>query len=82
MLMVCHLLFSVLESHHANKTIGILSGIVGATGNFGGIIFAIIFRYHKTNYAQVFWIMGIIMICMNTAFMWVNPIPKGQIGGR
>lgn len=64
---------------HAN---GILSGIVGATGNFGGIIFAIIFRYHKTNYAQVFWIVGIIMICMNLAFVWVRPIPKGQIGGR
>ncbi|KAF1829186.1 nitrate transporter-like protein [Decorospora gaudefroyi] len=64
---------------HAN---GILSGIVGATGNFGGIIFGIIFRYHKTNYAQVFWISGIIMIAMNLAFVWVRPIPKGQIGGR
>ncbi|KAI8941962.1 hypothetical protein NX059_000072 [Plenodomus lindquistii] len=64
---------------HAN---GILSGIVGATGNFGGIIFAIIFRYHKTNYAQVFWIMGIIIIAMNLAFAWVKPIPTGQIGGR
>lgn len=64
---------------HAN---GVLSGIVGATGNFGGIVFAIIFRYHKTNYAQVFWIMGIIVIIMNTAFMWVKPIPSGQVGGR
>ncbi|CBX97183.1 hypothetical protein IAQ61_007405 [Plenodomus lingam] len=64
---------------HAN---GVLSGIVGATGNFGGIIFAIIFRYHKTNYAQVFWIMGIIVIIMNAAFIWVKPIPTGQIGGR
>jgi NNP family nitrate/nitrite transporter-like MFS transporter len=64
---------------HAN---GILSGIVGATGNFGGVIFAIIFRYHKTNYAQVLWIMGIIIIFMNVAFVWVRPIPKGQIGGR
>ncbi|KAL6705428.1 hypothetical protein ACN47E_006693 [Coniothyrium glycines] len=64
---------------HAN---GILSGIVGATGNFGGIIFAIIFRYHKTNYAQVFWIMGIMVIALNLMFAWVRPIPKGQIGGR
>ncbi|CAN9236809.1 unnamed protein product [Alternaria alternata] len=64
---------------HAN---GILSGIVGATGNFGGIIFAIIFRYHKTNYAQVFWIIGIMIIVLNCMFMWVKPIPKGQIGGR
>jgi len=64
---------------HAN---GVLSGIVGATGNFGGIIFAIIFRYHKTNYSQVFWIIGIMMIALNCVFIWVRPIPKNQIGGR
>ncbi|EOA83128.1 hypothetical protein ACJQWK_00268 [Exserohilum turcicum] len=64
---------------HAN---GVLSGIVGATGNFGGVIFAIIFRYHKTNYAQVFWIMGIMIIALNCIFLWVRPIPKSQIGGR
>jgi len=64
---------------HAN---GILSGIVGATGNFGGVIFAIIFRYHGTNYSQVFWIIGIIMIVMNCMFVWVRPLPKSQIGGR
>jgi NNP family nitrate/nitrite transporter-like MFS transporter len=67
---------------YANEFSGILSGIVGATGNFGGVIFAIIFRYHKTNYAQVFWIIGIIHIVLNLAFIWVKPIPKGQIGGR
>ncbi|KAH7063879.1 nitrate transporter-like protein [Paraphoma chrysanthemicola] len=64
---------------HAN---GILSGIVGATGNFGGIIYAIIFRYNHTDYARVFWIMGIMMIAMNLMFAWVKPIPSGQIGGR
>lgn len=61
---------------------GILSGTVGAVGNFGGVIFAIIFRYHGTNYAKVFWIIGIMMIAMNLAFVWVKPIPSGQIGGR
>ena len=61
---------------------GILSGLVGAAGNFGGVIFAIIFRYHGTNYAKVFWIMGIMVIGLNLAFVWVRPIPKGQIGGR
>ncbi|KAF2027975.1 nitrate transporter-like protein [Setomelanomma holmii] len=64
---------------HAN---GILSGTVGATGNLGGIIFAIIFRYNHTNYARVFWIIGIMMIVMNLMFAWVKPIPTGQIGGR
>jgi len=64
---------------HAN---GILSGIIGATGNFGGVIYAIIFRYNHTDYAKVFWIIGIMMIVMNLMFVWVQPIPKGQIGGR
>ncbi|ORY11924.1 nitrate transporter-like protein [Clohesyomyces aquaticus] len=64
---------------HAN---GILSGLVGASGNLGGVIFAIIFRYNKTDYSRVFWIIGIIAIGLNLAFIWVRPIPKGQIGGR
>jgi len=64
---------------HAN---GIVSGFVGAAGNLGGIIFAIIFRYEGTHYARVFWIMGIMVIGLNLAFIWVRPIPKGQIGGR
>jgi NNP family nitrate/nitrite transporter-like MFS transporter len=33
---------------HAN---GIMSGTVGATGNLGGVIFAILFRYHHADYA-------------------------------
>jgi NNP family nitrate/nitrite transporter-like MFS transporter len=69
-------------SYNANSLQGILSGIVGATGNFGGVIYAIIFRYNHTDYAKVFWIIGIMMIVMNLMFVWVNPIPKGQIGGR
>jgi len=64
---------------HAN---GILSGIVGASGNLGGIVYAIIFRTNKTNYAKTFWIIGAMMIAMNLMFVWVKPIPKGQIGGR
>lgn len=61
---------------------GILSGIVGASGNFGGIIFAIIFRYHGKNYAKVIWIIGAISIGVNVACSWIRPIPKGQIGGK
>ncbi|KAI9748349.1 MAG: hypothetical protein M1835_001815 [Candelina submexicana] len=64
---------------HAN---GIVSGVTGASGNLGGIIFAIIFRYNKTNYHRVIWIIGIISIAMNVAVSWIRPIPKKQIGGR
>ncbi|KAI9867401.1 MAG: hypothetical protein M1813_008959 [Trichoglossum hirsutum] len=61
---------------------GIVSGLTGAAGNLGGIIFAIIFRYNGTHYARVFWISGIIHISMNLCVSWIRPIPKGQIGGR
>ncbi|KAH8687169.1 high affinity nitrate transporter NrtB [Tricladium varicosporioides] len=61
---------------------GILSGFIGACGNLGGIIFAIIFRYNGTHYSKVIWIIGAISIGVNVLFSWVRPIPKGQIGGQ
>ena len=64
---------------HAN---GIVSGITGAVGNFGGICFAILFRFHGTNYAESFWIAGIMVMGVNVAVSWIRPVPKGQIGGR
>lgn len=56
--------------------------MVGAMGNLGGIIFAIIFRYNGSHYARSIWIIGIISIAVNLAVCWIRPIPKGQIGGR
>jgi NNP family nitrate/nitrite transporter-like MFS transporter len=61
---------------------GIVSGITGAAGSLGGIIFAIIFRYNGKNYAKCFWIIGMMVTCINVAIFWIKPIPKGQIGGR
>ncbi|RDW74002.1 putative nitrate transport protein crnA [Coleophoma crateriformis] len=61
---------------------GIISGVTGATGNLGGIVFAIIFRYNGSDYARVFWIIGVITIAINIAVCWIKPIPTGQIGGR
>lgn len=64
---------------HAN---GIVSGFTGACGNFGGIIFAIIFRYNGKDWPKSIWIIGVIVIAINLAVCWIKPIPKGQIGGR
>ncbi|KAE8447487.1 hypothetical protein EG329_010760 [Mollisiaceae sp. DMI_Dod_QoI] len=61
---------------------GIISGVTGACGNLGGIIFAIIFRYQGTDYGKTFWVIGVITIGLNLAVSWIAPIPKGQIGGR
>jgi len=61
---------------------GILSGLVGACGNLGGIIFAIIFRYNGARYDKAIWIIGAISIGVNVGCSWIRPVPKGQIGGR
>jgi NNP family nitrate/nitrite transporter-like MFS transporter len=61
---------------------GVVSGFTGASGNFGGIIFAIIFRYNGKDYGKVFWIIGVMTIGINLLVCWIKPIPKGQIGGR
>lgn len=61
---------------------GILSGIVGASGNLGGIIFAIIFRYNGVHYDKAIWIIGVCSISINVLCSWIRPLPKGQIGGQ
>lgn len=61
---------------------GVLSGIIAAAGNLGGVAFAIVFRYNNLDYHRVFWVIGIASIVMNLCVSWIKPIPKGQIGGR
>jgi NNP family nitrate/nitrite transporter-like MFS transporter len=61
---------------------GIVSGVTGAAGNLGGIVFAIIFRVEVKNYAKAFYIIGAICIGVNVALSWIRPIPRGQIGGH
>ncbi|PWW79549.1 nitrate transporter [Tuber magnatum] len=61
---------------------GILSGVIGAAGNLGGVIFSIIFRYNGVKYDRVIMITGAICIGINLGVSWIRPIPKGQIGGR
>merc|ERR1712098_960088 len=57
---------------HAN---GIISGFTGAAGNLGGVIFAILFRFHGSDYQESFWILGIMVVGFNLVFCWVRPIP-------
>jgi len=71
-----------LVPHVNPQANGVVSGMTGATGNLGGIIYAIVFRYNYTNYAKSFWIIGVMMIGMNLAVAWIRPVAKHQIGGR
>lgn len=73
--------FSLVPHVHPAAN-GIVSGVTGACGNFGGIIFAIIFRYQGAAYGKTIWIIGVITIAINLAVSWIKPIPQGQIGGH
>ena len=59
--------------HPANN--GIVSGLTGASGNFGGIIFNIIFRYNGTDYNRAYWIIGILSLALPLLVSWI-PVPK------
>jgi NNP family nitrate/nitrite transporter-like MFS transporter len=56
--------------------LGVLSGLVGATGNLGGVIFAVIFRHFGKAYHTSLWILGVISIVINLATAWIPPVPK------
>jgi NNP family nitrate/nitrite transporter-like MFS transporter len=73
-----------LVPHTIPTANGVVSGFVGASGNLGGIIFAIVFRYAGAggNYGHAIWIIGAIIMGLQVITCWVPPIPKGQIGGR
>lgn len=61
---------------------GILSGFVGASGNLGGIIFALLFRFNGIHYGRVIWWIGCICVAVNVGVSWIRVIPKGQVGGH
>lgn len=50
--------------------------MVGAFGNLGGVIFAIVFRYNGTQYGRSIWIIGAISVTVNLAVSWIAPVPK------
>ncbi len=75
-------------SQHSHRStllialLGIITGVTGAAGDLGGIIFLLIARYSGDDYGKVFWIVGVITIAGNVLVSWIRPIPKGQLGGR
>ncbi|KAK0745915.1 nitrite transporter [Schizothecium vesticola] len=75
--------FSLVPHVHPHAN-GVLSGLTGAGGNMGGVIFAVIFRFmdHGSNYAKGFWVIGCIHVAVSLGVSWIPPLPKGQIGGH
>ncbi|KAJ6518254.1 nitrate/nitrite porter [Mycena vitilis] len=52
---------------------GVMTGIVGAMGNLGGIFFALIFRF-QTASGKAFWIIGVISMAINVVLIFI-PVP-------
>ena len=73
--------YSLLPHVHPYAN-GVVAGFTGAMGNFGGIIFACVFRGESTAVNKGFWIMGVMVMAINVLVCWIKPIPKNQIGGR
>ncbi|KAF8430396.1 major facilitator superfamily domain-containing protein [Tirmania nivea] len=70
-----------LVPHVFPQANGILSGFVGASGNLGGVIFALLFRFNGIHYGRVIWWIGCVCVAVNVGVSWIRVIPKGQIGG-
>lgn len=73
-----------LVPHVRPTSNGLITGVTGAAGNLGGIVFLLIARYtdDSADYPKVFWIVGTIAIVGNFLVGWIRPIPKDQLGGR
>lgn len=56
--------FGLVPAIHP-KFNGIVSGVAGASGNIGGILFNLVFRYLGTDYHKALWIIGIFCLGSN-----------------
>ncbi|KDQ57288.1 hypothetical protein JAAARDRAFT_70218 [Jaapia argillacea MUCL 33604] len=63
-----------LVPHCNPNSNGLMSGIVGACGNVGGILFAMIFRFQPTPAGKAFWISGAMALAVNMVIV-VIPVP-------
>lgn len=73
--------FSLVPHIHPYAN-GIVSGVAGAAGNLGGILFAIIFRYLGMDYGKTFWVVGIVTVGVGLGVSWIRPVSRGEFGGR
>ena len=69
-----------LVAHVHPRSNGLITGIVGAAGALGGLVFLLIERW--SGYEKLFWILGIVNVTVALAISWIRPIPRDQVGGR
>lgn len=54
---------------------GFMSGIVGASGNLGGIFFALVYRFQPHPFGKATWICGIVALVVNVCLVGIR-VPK------
>ncbi|OSX68190.1 hypothetical protein POSPLADRAFT_1043315 [Postia placenta MAD-698-R-SB12] len=64
--------FSLVPHCNPNSN-GFMTGIVGAVGNLGGVIFALIWRMQPMPYGKAFWISGVFAIGLNALIVPIQP---------
>lgn len=52
---------------------------MGAAGNLGGILGAVVFRVNGTHYGRALWIIGAAIVAGNIAVAWISPVPKVEV---
>ncbi|UJR11799.1 hypothetical protein I4U23_015979 [Adineta vaga] len=62
--------FALVPSIHP-KFNGVVSGVTGAFGNVGGVLFCLIFRYLGTDYYKALWIIGVCCLGCNLGIIWI-----------
>ncbi|EME77557.1 uncharacterized protein MYCFIDRAFT_97848 [Pseudocercospora fijiensis CIRAD86] len=70
-----------LVPHVYPRANGVVSGVTGASGNLGGIVFAGVFRCVGEDMRKGIWIVGVVILGVNAVVCWVRPVPKGNFGG-
>ncbi|GBE78767.1 Nitrate transporter [Sparassis crispa] len=66
--------FSLVPHCNPNSN-GMMSGVVGAMGNLGGVLFALVFRFQPIPYGKAFWIVGIVTVGVNAVLLPVR-VPR------
>ena len=51
---------------------GLMSGITGAAGNFGGLVFSLILRFKGSDIHGAFLIMGILSLSLSASAAWIK----------
>src|SRR5690606_19974210 len=63
------------------KNVGLVSGVVGAGGNLGGMLFGFLFKSPNITYSQAFSYIGVIVVLVSfivllTRFAKANPVQE------